>query len=188
MRVIFLRHSLAEPAYLNRDDKQRALSLEGEVLARRRRINLNRPQIDVVLCSGRLRTWQTARIVAGNKNVKAIITPELWHAGGSCDERLASMYSELGNSSVSNYMDQDLHTVMSFGSTGSRAIMKRLSRVRDDSTALVVGHGVLLPIICWALLMSEDGEIADTDGLNETQGFEFDLSPKSGWKYIQEIR
>jgi phosphohistidine phosphatase SixA len=173
--IYFLRHSKAAP---NADDRKRELTSEGIALAQARRESLGNPKFGLVIHSDRLRTEQTARIVAGLAQDEPTITlSHLMTSNGKApwDARIDAAYMALGNAPLKEFLEVAGREMGAFCRVAVEALMYVVHQ-SDDENILIVGHGILTQAICHHLTFGANDNFL-TDVVDECQGYELEFNP-----------
>lgn len=151
-RLHFLRHAAAETGAPGQRDADRRLTDEGQEQARRVASRLTSPY-ELVLASPARRAVQTAELIAPGQVVVEV--PVLYHAEvRQDDERIDRMYDELGEATLRAFLAKDASgAIERYGKSGADRIRSLVSGC--DGAVLVVGHGVLLCAIGFAMTRYE---------------------------------
>ncbi len=167
LHITFLRHGEADKSLPNH--RLHPLSAKGREQAKERRAQLGNPQFDLVIHSPLLRTKQTACLVAGlEEDAQTIVVSDLFPQEE--DPRtvvLNQAFEKLGHASLHRYYEEAGREMQSLGNDAAREIREAINQ-SNASNVLVVGHGMLLQVLCIAFT-GKDNPFMD-QVLNECQG------------------
>jgi phosphohistidine phosphatase SixA len=182
--IYFLRHSKAAP---DTDDRKRQLTSEGIVLAQARRESLGSPKFSTVIHSDRLRTEQTARIIAGlAQDEPTIALPHLMTSGEAPWEvRINAAYTALGNAPLKEFLDVAPREMDVFCRIAMAALVYATAQ-NNGGDILIVGHGILTQAICRYLTHGGRGEFL-TDIVDECQGYQLQFNSEPEFSMLVRL-
>jgi len=191
LRITMIRHAKTDKV---KPDANRRIVPEGESQAKRRRGLMGNPKFDFVIGSPLERTWQTARIIAGDENIPIVVIPALTINDDDEDvDVLNGVGDRIGYADLRTYWhqssDAERIALINLGQRAWEAIVsavieevgKRHLRADDDFDVLILGHAILLGFVILAAYNYDDmdalppDEMLDID-FQECEGASFSWS------------
>jgi len=146
-RITILSHGCSVLTPNVKKDDMRILSPKGIDQATERRGKMNYPDFGFAICSGMLRTLQTAEIISGGKAVTANV-PELFATPEPDDEKdLEVLYHRFPNGPLRTCQISDatgafMRFVINMANQISEKLQYGANLELDIQRVLIIGHGV----------------------------------------------